>query len=178
VPRNRQEIDREDKIEEILQAAERTLRRVGYDGLSFGALASELNLARGALYWYFPTKDDLFVAAVARVFAEALSDPPHRAGHVKRITWAVEQLAILEPLSAALHDRARHSAGAAALERAIQAEMCSRLRDLLRGRVEAARLNDVADAIVVFAQGLLAMPLDQAERAARLRFLLSELVPT
>jgi AcrR family transcriptional regulator len=178
VPRNRHAIDRQDKIEEILRAAERKLQDGGYDDLSLGALASELNLARGALYWYFPTKDDLFVAAAGRVFAQALADPPTRAGHVRRITWAVEQLAGLEPVSAALHERSRHSQAAAELERAIQEGMCARLRDLLRGRVDDRRLHDVADAIVVFVQGLLAMPLDATQRAARLRFLLGELVPS
>lgn len=177
MPRNRQAIDREEKVEEILRAAERKLEIDGYDGLSIGALAAELNLARGALYWYFPTKDDLFVAAAGRIFARALANPPARAGHVKRITWAVEQLARLEPVNAGLHERARHSQAAAELERAIQEGMCARLRDLLRGRVDERRLDDIADAIVVFVQGLLAMPLDATERAERLRFLLRELVP-
>jgi AcrR family transcriptional regulator len=176
VPRNRHDVDRAEKVEEILQAAERVLMKAGFGDLSFAALAEELGLARGALYWYFPSKDELFVAAAARIFSGALSNPPVRAGYARRITWAVDQLAALQPLNMALHDRARQSEAAARLEEAIQQEMCARLREVLRPHVRSQRLEAVAQTIVVFVQGLLTTPLPGPERNRRLRFLLNELV--
>lgn len=176
MPRNRRDVDRDEKIGDIVDVAALAVRAGGYEALSFNAIAKQLGLARGALYWYFPSKDELFVAAAARVFAEALSDPPRRAGYVGRILWAVEHLAELQPLVNALHERARHSEAAAGLELATQEEMCARLRDVLRPHVAAGRLEAVAQAIVVFVQGLLAMPLSPADRDRHLRFLLDELV--
>ncbi len=169
-------MDREDKIEEILDAAKRVLRSGGYDALSFKQIADELGLARGALYWYFPSKDDLFVAAAASAFNDALSRPPVRAGYARRISWAVERLAELQPINIALHDRARHSDPAAQLEQTIQEQMCARLRDVLHPHVDPSRVDVVAQTIVVFVQGLLSLPLTPAERSRNLSFLLDELV--
>ncbi len=174
VPRNRHDVDRAEKVEEILEAAERILR-TGAD-FSFADIAEELGLARGAVYWYFPSKDDLFVAATARIFTQALSDPPTRAGYGRRIQWAVDKLAALQPLNMALHDHARRSKAAADLERAIQAELCARLKDVLRPHVGKQRLDDVTQTIVLFVQGLLTAPLPTAERNRRLQFLIGELV--
>jgi AcrR family transcriptional regulator len=176
VPRNRHEVDRADKVEEILEAAERTLRTGGFADLSFAGIAEDLGLARGAVYWYFPSKDELFAAAAARIFTEALSSPPTRAGYSRRIQWAVDKLAALQPLNMALHDRARRSKAVADLEKAIQAGMCTRLQDVLRPHVSTERLDDVAQTIVLFVQGLLTAPLPAAERNRRLQFLLTELV--
>ena len=66
MPRNRQDIDRDAKVDEIVTVAKRILNDGDYDALSFQAIADELGLARGALCWYFPSKDDLLVAAAAR----------------------------------------------------------------------------------------------------------------
>jgi hypothetical protein len=128
VPRNRRDVDREEKVAQILDAAESVLTVGGYDALSFTDLAEDLGLARNALYWYFPTKDDLFVAAAARSFTRALSNPPVKAGYARRIAWGVDRLAELQPLNMALHDRARHSKAAASLKDAVREQMCERLR--------------------------------------------------
>jgi AcrR family transcriptional regulator len=176
VPRNRQHVDRSEKVEEIVRAGERAVRAGGYEALSVNTIAAELGLARGAVYWYFRTKDELFAASAARAIQTALSDPPKRAGYVSRIVWAVEQLAELRPIHTALQDRARHSEPAEVLLRAIQAEMSSQLRELLRSDVEPQRLEAVTRAIVIFVQGLLAMPLSSEERQRHLRFLLRALV--
>jgi AcrR family transcriptional regulator len=176
VPRNRQHVDRSEKVDEIVRAGERALRAGGYEALSFNTIAAELGLARGAVYWYFHSKDELFAASAARAIQTALSDPPKRGGYVNRILWAVEQLAELQPIHTALQDRARHSEPAELLLQEIQAEMCSQLRELLRPYIEPPRLEPVARAIVIFVQGLLSMQMPRKDRRGHLRFLLNELV--
>jgi len=49
-------------MDEILALAQARLREGGYEALSVAALARELGLAQNAIYWYFPSKDHLFVA--------------------------------------------------------------------------------------------------------------------
>jgi len=177
MPRNRVELDREAKVEEILVAAERILRTGGFESLSLNALAQELGLRRGAIHWYFRTKDDLFVAAARRMFAAALAKGPRRSDYVRRIHWAIDQLSGLDFLYRALHERARHASAAAELERQLEANLCERLRELLRPHVPADRVEDVAQTIVVFGDGLFARPSSAAERRRRLGFLLRQLLP-
>jgi AcrR family transcriptional regulator len=177
MPRNRPEVAREDKIDDIVRVAERALREGGYEALSLSGVAQELGLARGAIYWYFATKDDLLVAAAKRIFDLALANPPAQGQLEKRVEWAMEQLAILGPVTSAVHDRAYHSEAVAAFEEAFHQRFCDGLRELLRPRVAAARLEALTECVVVFVRGLLAMSLKPEERRSRLRFFLRELVP-
>jgi AcrR family transcriptional regulator len=176
VPRNRQAVDRSEKIDEIVSVGAKAVLAGGYEGLSFTGIADDLGLARGAVYWYFPSKDDLLVAIADRVYADALSNPPVSDDFVERIGWAVNQLQGLEPVTTAMRDRARHSAAVADLEVSIQGEMCTRLRAVLKGQVADEVLGPTADAVVVFVTGLLAMPLPMDEKHERLRFVLARLV--
>ena len=52
--------------EEILGAARRCFARYGYEGATVARLEQESGLSRGAIFNYFESKDDLFVALVER----------------------------------------------------------------------------------------------------------------
>jgi AcrR family transcriptional regulator len=176
VPRNRQEVDRESKVAEIREAAVDILRAGGWDALSPSAVARKLGLARTAIYWYFPTKDDLFVAAAAEIYALELGSPPDADDITVRLRWALDRLAALQPLTHTLHERARQSEAAARLEATILDGLCDRLRALLRPHVAEDRLDQVATTVVVFVEGLLAQPRSTEERQDLLSFLVTELV--
>src|SRR4051812_50227265 len=86
--RTRTKIDREAKVEAILDLAERRLREGGYEQLSVAALARELGLAQNAVYWYFPAKDDLFVAVLRRMLADLAPPKPRGGGgDRRRVLW-------------------------------------------------------------------------------------------
>lgn len=51
---------------QILEAALRVWARSGFDGSSVEAISREAGLAKGTLYLYFPTKDAILEAIVAR----------------------------------------------------------------------------------------------------------------
>jgi AcrR family transcriptional regulator len=53
--------------EEILDAAAKLFAKLGYSETDTQVLADKLHIAKGTLYRYFPTKRDLFLAAVDRV---------------------------------------------------------------------------------------------------------------
>src|SRR6266571_502765 len=53
--------------EEILEAAARLFAEHGYADTDTQLLADELGVGKGTLYRYFPSKQDLFLAAVDRV---------------------------------------------------------------------------------------------------------------
>ncbi len=53
--------------EEILDAATELFAKHGYSGTDTQVLADKLQVGKGTLYRYFPTKQELFLAAVDRV---------------------------------------------------------------------------------------------------------------
>ncbi|WP_146059085.1 TetR/AcrR family transcriptional regulator [Actinomadura rubteroloni] len=178
MPRNRQDVDRDAKIAEIREAAVGLLRAGGYPALSHSAVAKELGLARTAVAWYFASKDDLFAAALADIYAADLGTPPADGDVMVRLRWAVERLTALQPLTHALHERARHSPAAAELEAALQNSLCTRLRALLAPHVAADRLDRVTTTVVVFVEGLLVQPRTTPDRLGLLEFLVTELIGT
>jgi AcrR family transcriptional regulator len=111
MPRIRTQLDRDAKVAEIVEAAERRLREGGYEALSVAALARELGLAQNAIYWYFPSKDHLFVAALERMLQDiAARKPKHdEAAPIERILWFTDQFETLSHLRGAMNERASDS---------------------------------------------------------------------
>jgi AcrR family transcriptional regulator len=48
--------------EQLLEAASRVFARSGYQGASMSEIAAEAGFSKGALYWNFASKEDLFFA--------------------------------------------------------------------------------------------------------------------
>ena len=57
----------------VVAAGERFLRE-GVDGASLRNIARDAGTSVGMVYYYYPTKDDLFLAVVERVYAGLLAD--------------------------------------------------------------------------------------------------------
>jgi AcrR family transcriptional regulator len=58
----------------IVNAARRRFLHEGVDGASLRTIARDAGTSIGMVYYYFPTKDDLFFAVVEEVYAKLLSD--------------------------------------------------------------------------------------------------------
>lgn len=58
----------------IIAAARATFARVGVDGSSLREIAKRAKTSIGMIYYYFPTKDDLFHAVVEEVYGKLLTD--------------------------------------------------------------------------------------------------------
>src|ERR687895_1279768 len=103
MPRTRTDTNRETKVAEILEAADRRLREGGYEALSVAAIARELGLAQNAVYWYFPSKDHLFVAALERMLRDVVArKPPRQPSLERKVLWFVEQLDAMADVRAAM----------------------------------------------------------------------------
>lgn len=79
MPSTRPQVAREEKASEIVSAGQQRLQEMGYDGLSVAAIARKLRLSQNTIYWYFPSKDHLFVEVRSR------RDP--RADALQRLPW-------------------------------------------------------------------------------------------
>ena len=58
----------------ILDRVTPLFARLGYNGVSMRDLAAAVGLTPAALYYHFKNKDELYVAAVSRVFAKKTTD--------------------------------------------------------------------------------------------------------
>lgn len=65
---------RSDIAPRIVHAARRRFLAEGVDGASLRAIAHDARTSIGMIYYYYPTKDDLFLAVVEEVYVALLDD--------------------------------------------------------------------------------------------------------
>jgi len=59
---------------QILDAAERVFARNGFAESRIDQIVEEAQVSKGALYWYFKSKDEIINASLARLFERSLQD--------------------------------------------------------------------------------------------------------
>src|SRR5258708_39226653 len=110
MPRTRPELKREDKVTQILDAAQRRLSEGGFEALSMIGIARDLGLAQNAIYWYFPSRAELFVAVLRHMLEGiAARKPRGEVGVVERALWWTDQFARIYELRPAMQEQARKS---------------------------------------------------------------------
>lgn len=60
----KEELIKEYRVREILEAARRIIGRFGYEGTTIDRVADEARIAKGTIYLYFPNKEELLHSAV------------------------------------------------------------------------------------------------------------------
>jgi AcrR family transcriptional regulator len=177
MPRTRTDLEREAKVDEILDLAEQRLRQDGYEALSVAAIARELGLAQNAIYWYFPSKDHLFVAALERMLQEiAARKPRHSVDIVERILWFTDQFEVLSTMRGAMNERARTSPVVAEFVTRLDALLTRMLSNVFRGRVPESELPVAVKSFRATVQGCSAEGLEKRQRRKVLRFALECLI--
>jgi AcrR family transcriptional regulator len=63
----------------ILDAATRVFGREGYSGTTLDQVASDAGMTKGAVYWHFSSKSDLYLALCERSVETQLQDFPNQA---------------------------------------------------------------------------------------------------
>jgi AcrR family transcriptional regulator len=74
VRRTKQDVVAEFRSSEILGAARRVFARKGFAGASVDDVAEAAGLAKGTVYSYFPSKRDLYLAALHQGIAELIEE--------------------------------------------------------------------------------------------------------
>ena len=178
MPRTRVDVDRAEKLAEVVGAAERQLLAGGFDSLSVAGVARELGVAQNAVYWYFPSRDHLLVAALERILLRALSrgKPPHSADPTVMAIWFVDRLGEFQPLLAGVHARARVSPTVAAFRDDVRGQLRAMFLGAIERLVPPGERDLTADAFIALAEGALVQGLQRRERTRLLRFALSKLI--
>jgi TetR/AcrR family transcriptional regulator, cholesterol catabolism regulator len=141
------------------------------------AIARELGLAQNAIYWYFPSKDHLFVAALERMLREIAARKPSRdVGEVERILWFTDQFRGLSDLRGAMNERARSSQVVADFVQELDAILSRMLSNALRGHVPAEELPVAVEAFRATVEGTFVRGLDRRARRKVLTFALERLM--
>jgi len=87
-------VSEDDKAGRIVAAATKVFLRYGYRRVTMADLAGAAGMSRPALYLVYPSKEVIFTAVLARVFAEVLGEIRQGLGHFvaprDKLTFAVE----------------------------------------------------------------------------------------
>jgi AcrR family transcriptional regulator len=176
VPRTRGHLDREQKVGEVLDRAEAQLLGGGYGSLSIAELARELGLAQNAIYWYFPTKDHLFVATVERLMQRVVASKPHGVSLLDKILWFVDRLAELEVLRVAVRDRGRSSGLVAEFELRLSQGIRKLLHGALSSSIPRTQLEITVDTLLATIDGALMRSMTNRHRRRVVRYAFERLV--
>lgn len=178
MPRTRATESHDAKTAEILEVAERRLREGGYEALSVAAMARELGLAQNTIYWYFPSKDELFVATLRRILKQlAARKPSAQAGRIDQILWFTDQFQELSDLRSAMSERARHSQVVAEFVAELDALLSRMLSHALADHVPSGELRLAVETFRATVEGTFVKGLDRRDRHRVLRFALGQLIP-
>jgi len=177
MPPNRPDREREEKIEEILDAAEAQLLAGGYSAMSVAAIARRLRIAANTIYWYFPSKDRLLVAVLDRLMRRVVErKPPHAAGLVRQALYFVDQLAEFRAALLALRERAGQSQEVADFEAHFRFGVRTMLTSGLQAELPAREAVAAAEAFGATVEGALALNLPKKERDRVLTLVLRRLM--
>jgi AcrR family transcriptional regulator len=170
--RARKEEDKLARREAILAVASHSLGRRQYARVTMAEIAERCGLAKGTLYLYFSTKEELFLAALEveiaswfdtiaeELMAKGRTDPRTFAGLVARTLAARETLIDLLPLLHTVLEqnidgetalrfkrmlRDKLVAGAAVVERALPLQLGDGVRLLMRTHALVVGLRQMSD---------------------------------
>ncbi|PWA12328.1 TetR family transcriptional regulator [Pueribacillus theae] len=79
----------------ILDAAEKTFTKYGYEGATLDQVAKEAGLTKGAVYWHFTSKSDLFLVLTDRSLKKLIEGLPQQSEDIFNSRSSMEALKVL-----------------------------------------------------------------------------------
>jgi AcrR family transcriptional regulator len=188
MPRNRPERSRDDKTSELVSIAQKLFLEQGYEGTTIAAIAREAGIATNVVHWYFPTKDDLFVAALDSLQSEDLVEAQARLarsapGREKEVLEALLTEFVWRRLDryeliATLHERLHLSPVVAEFHELAHRRYADYLgRAIDRCQVPAAERKLVVEALIAAVEGLVMHRASRRDARQMMTFLAKRLIP-
>lgn len=113
MPRNKRHIDRKEKQQEILAAAEALFTAQGFESTSMAQLAKAAGVAANTLYWYFENKDEMLIAVLNKALEQGLmSYAAIQQQGLSMTEKAVQVMSLFDDygdLVSTVHNRLHHS---------------------------------------------------------------------
>lgn len=112
MPRNRQQIPREQRTAELLAAATELFLRGGYAGTTIADISAAAGVAPANVYWYFPSKDDVFAAVMDRMLSRETRALEHELRGMDPLSMLVrglDDMRAFRDLHRSMHSRLQKS---------------------------------------------------------------------
>jgi AcrR family transcriptional regulator len=186
MPKTRTKYEHQEKADEIVDAAIRRLRTGGVEALSVVGLARDLGVAQNTIYWYFPGRDYLLVAAMGRMAQRIISEGAEADGlqaesdakpHTTKeaVLLAVDRFAEIHPLRIALRDRAKSSPVVREFDTHLSAILRQALREAFEPFVAESDMDLTIETFMLASDGCHTRGLSPDERRSVLGFILDRL---
>ncbi|MFI1235835.1 TetR/AcrR family transcriptional regulator [Nocardia salmonicida] len=178
MPRNRRPQDREEKREEIIAAAQRMFIDDGFESASTARIAKSAGVTVNTIYWYFQDKDELLIAVLDRILAEALATYAEIVGLSlnEQLLWVVDQLEQLHGLVNTVHARVAASPAIdvwhAGFHQLADALFADNLRAAGVTETDLAAMSAIGTFVI---EGLLTHQRDEADKRAVIDLLVRSL---
>ncbi len=159
--------------EQILDAAEKVFSRMGFNQARMDDIVAESSLSKGALYWYFKSKDDIIHGLLERVFtgemrkAESLIEDEGVASErievlIQTAIQDIKRLSRMMPLAYEFIALAARRQLVRSAIRRYYAHYQAILSEIIRQGMEAGEFepgdpDDVAVAAIGFVEGMALM---------------------
>jgi AcrR family transcriptional regulator len=169
-------VDRDQKREEILRAAQRLFLEDGYDATSMLRIAEEVRVAPNTLYWYFSDKDALLIAVLDVLVREGFAELERRkrSSLEAQLIWVLGVLSSSRGLITTVHSRVASVESLRiwhdGFHQLLEATIAEQLRS--HGLAHGHEMH-AARATMFVIEGLLAHPSSAAQQRALLRWLVS-----
>ncbi|WP_261565251.1 TetR/AcrR family transcriptional regulator [Frankia gtarii] len=174
MPRNRQEVPREERIDALLAVAEEQFLARGFAGTSIAEIARSAGIEPGSVYWYFRSKDHAFAAVLNRLLdaeVDRISGlPGNPADKLFLALDSVEQRRTLHPCVA---ERAPHAEPVMEYHERLHAWLQGLALAAVHDYVPEADRALAADAVVATIEGGLANPAPSRPTSHLVHFLLA-----
>lgn len=183
--RNRPDRTREEKSSEIVAIAQRLFLERGYETTTMAAIAREAGVATNVIHWYFPSKDDLFVAALDALQSQDLEEAQQRLSRSRRgartlaavLTEFVWRRLDRYGLIATLHERSHHSLVMAEFHERAHRRYADHLESAVgRFSIPAAERKLVVEALIGAVENLVMHRASKREARRMMTFLAKRLI--
>ena len=177
MPRTRPELNRDEKVAQVLDVGQQRLLEGGFEALSMIGIARDLGVAQNAIYWYFPSRAELFVAVLRHMLEGiAARKPRGEVGVVERALWWTDQFAPIYELRPAMQEQARKSQVVAKFVHELDGLLERMLTNAFRGRVPDSQLPAAIESFRATVIGTYAQGLPRRRRREVLAFALDRLL--
>lgn len=136
--------------ERVMQVALQMFLANGYAGTSLKAVADELGISPPALYWYFPSKEDLYGSVIEQAMTDFLdyvrdaitdNDPVFKLSQLVRahVTWQLQQSEVAQAFDMTMTIKGRTTEipeSRLAPVRKLEHDYVDQVRDILREGAE------------------------------------------
>ncbi|HEV8652509.1 MAG TPA: helix-turn-helix domain-containing protein [Actinomycetes bacterium] len=183
MPRNRQDVPREQRVGELVDVARRLFLERGYAATSIADIAREAGLAANSVYWYFPTKDHAFAAVLDRLLSDEVERAPGRedpgSDPVDRLFTLLERLEDYRLLQPVVHERVPHAPAVADFHERAHGFLEQLLSEALEDRLPPGEDRELAAAAVAAAlEGALSHAASKYSYVEVVRFVLDRMGAT